>query len=267
MGSEGPTDEEKEAVKKQLAEMRAARSKVKHPRVKRAEENQRKEELRRKQEKAKLQAMKERDPEKFEAYVKHQAEEAKIRLEDDLVLSKKPSTWEDYAVRGLIFYNRGEYDTANHSFREALFRNPTNLIIMAYLLHKPAIQVLKDPSAFKKYDISSYYDDFLQMNDLAFLYLSVLEKGWEKKQMRWMPERHYSEIALSIIETIRPSPHLRELGKKIMNRDLRKGHWTLNVLSILTNRLSVDGEIDGTSVKAEDLIVNALERYEEGALH
>jgi tetratricopeptide (TPR) repeat protein len=213
-----------------------------------------------------MEALKKKDSERYELMIKIEAERIQDSLEDEMILAKKPRTWEEFAIHGLVYNKRGQYEKAKDLFREALNLNPTNLIILAFLLptHVTPELLSKGHEIVKKYDISSPYDDFLRLNDLAFLYRSNFKEGWKREQMAWMPERLHNDISLTLIEMVRPSPHLIEVGKKIENADLNKNHWTFNVLAILGSQLDYVGFTSEEGIKAEDFIVRALKEYRQG---
>lgn len=244
----GPTEEEKEAVRKRFAEMKAAKSNLKHPKEKYDEEKQ-------KQKDAKLSRL--------------SPAEQKALQEEEMILRKPAESWQDHALCGMIHYQRGRIPKSYECMRTAYYLNSTDLIPLGYLSlitskKFPFIPDLDRKLSQKILDLPKDFLEFTSYQDRLVLYRGVY-RNWATERREWLPQR-FQDAAQALHLTIwqlPPSPLLIELAKRIDNADLKNDHWTFGYLSKFSVLLKKAGLVDMTP---EEYIVAVVKIYLERRL-
>ena len=270
----GPTEEEKEAVKKRFAEMKEKKAKTLHPKEQYAEEKRKKEEKRREEREAydaKVIAERESNPERYEAWLKLREKEKQqemFRHEDELILRKPINSWRDRTARGLVHIFNQRYKEAYEEFGKAFALNAIDIVSIVFLYHLSGVPTIKTRKIVPDYPERLFYQDLIS------LFLGLGKKaGWFNEEMAEYPDRFqrlsgYSQMA-SIAKT-RPSPMLIEIASKIEKYGLQQREYSLakdNWSIVLARFSSILSKLDLQGETINEYIVRWVKlwlEYEEG---
>jgi tetratricopeptide (TPR) repeat protein len=258
---DGPSDDEKEAVRKRFAEIKTAKKKMLHPKEeivqkKRKIEEERKQRLQEADERF-MQEL-EQDPEKKKAWLEHRAKIDKIQKqeeEDRAFLKRQPSSWQEHGIQGIMYFRREMKQESIEAFLKAFSINPSDIMILGFLVLASAnydkwnFDMWKQKSQGKKIKLSKDLLAYEELKDRLFLRRVMLKDGWENENLGWISERfHLDAKMLSIfVDEITPSSRLIEIAQKLEKNDLKQSDSNYTLFLQYSEFLKMAGLLHGNS--------------------